>query len=145
MAVSNMHSYCVTQEEQPVIPEELRYTRDHEWLAQLGADTVRVGITDYAQQQLGDVVFVELPEVGAAFAAGEPLGSVESTKSVSDVLCPVAGEVTAVNSALLDQPELVNADPYAEGWIVELRLAKTDSLADLLDAAQYEREVADKD
>ena len=119
-------------------PEELKYTEEHEWLATTAATTVRVGITDYAQQQLGDVVFVELPEVGKAVGAGDPVGEVESTKSVSEIFAPVAGEITAVNSALDGQPELINSDPYGEGWILELSVAGADALDGLLDAAAYQ-------
>ena len=128
-----------------MVPEQLRYTREHEWVAQLDAETVRIGITDYAQQQLGDVVFAQLPDVGSTFSVGDALGEVESTKSVSDVLAPVAGEVIAVNDALTEQPELINADPYGTGWFAELRLADVDALSGLLDADEYLQEVADKD
>ena len=125
-------------------PEELKYTEEHEWLASTAATTVRVGITDYAQQQLGDVVFVELPEVGKAVGAGDPVGEVESTKSVSEIFAPVAGEITAVNSALDGQPELINSDPYGEGWILELSVPGADALDGLLDAAAYQ-ELTEKD
>lgn len=131
-----------------VTPEDLKYTDEHEWLASKAANTerssvtpintVRVGITDYAQQQLGDVVFVELPEVGQRVDAGAPLGEVESTKSVSEIFAPVSGEVTAVNSALNETPELINSDPYGEGWIIELAADTPDALADLLDAKAYQ-------
>jgi len=122
-----------------VTPEELKYTEEHEWLADKAAGTVRVGITDFAQQQLGDVVFVELPEVGKTVSAGDAVGEVESTKSVSEIFAPVDGEVTAVNSALDGQPELINSDPYGEGWILELTLADADALAGLLDASAYQQ------
>ncbi|MGH3878572.1 MAG: glycine cleavage system protein GcvH [Actinophytocola sp.] len=125
-------------------PEELKYTEEHEWLADKAAGTVRVGITDFAQQQLGDVVFVELPEVGKTVSAGDAVGEVESTKSVSEIFAPVDGEVTAVNSALDGQPELINSDPYGEGWILELTLADADALAGLLDASAYQ-ELTEKD
>jgi glycine cleavage system H protein len=127
-----------------VTPEELKYTEEHEWLADKAAGTVRVGITDFAQQQLGDVVFVELPEVGKTVSAGDAVGEVESTKSVSEIFAPVDGEVTAVNSALDGQPELINSDPYGEGWILELTLADADALAGLLDASAYQ-ELTEKD
>jgi glycine cleavage system H protein len=127
-----------------VTPEELKYTEEHEWLATTAATTVRVGITDYAQQQLGDVVFVELPEVGKAFSAGDPVGEVESTKSVSEIFAPVDGEITAVNSALDGQPELINSDPYGEGWILELSVAGAEVFDGLLDAAAYQ-ELTEKD
>jgi glycine cleavage system H protein len=127
-----------------VTPEELKYTEEHEWLASKAATTVRIGITEYAQQQLGDVVFVELPEVGKAVSAGDPVGEVESTKSVSEIFAPVDGEVTAVNTALDGQPELINSDPYGEGWIIELSVADAGALDGLLDAAAYQ-ELTEKD
>jgi len=123
-----------------VIPEDLKYTEAHEWVRVTaeGADdnTVQVGITDFAQSQLGDVVFVQLPEVGQRIAAGAAVGEIESTKSVSDLFAPVSGEVVAINEALVDQPELVNSEPYGAGWIFEVR---TDGPVDdsLLDAAAY--------
>ena len=120
-----------------MIPEELRYTEEHEWVASTGENTVRVGITDYAQEQLGDVVFVQLPEVGHTVSAGDTFGEVESTKSVSDLYSPVAGKVVARNDALDGTPELVNSDPYGEGWIVEIEVADPAVLDDLLDAAAY--------
>jgi glycine cleavage system H protein len=120
------------------VPEDLRYTDAHEWVRDLGGGVVRVGITDHAQDQLGDVVFVQLPTVGDTIAAGAAIGEVESTKSVSDIFAPVAGEVVAVNDALEANPELVNTGAYDTGWIVELRLDDgADALADLLDAAAY--------
>lgn len=118
-------------------PEDLKYTEEHEWLAVSDA-TVRVGITDYAQQQLGDVVFVELPEIGRRVTAGEPVGEVESTKSVSEIFAPVSGEVRAVNTALDETPELINSDPYGEGWIIELTVADPAALDALLDARAYQ-------
>jgi glycine cleavage system H protein len=121
-----------------LIPEELRYTEEHEWVASTGENTVRVGITDYAQEQLGDVVFVQLPELGEQVAAGQTLGEVESTKSVSDIYAPLAGEVVARNDSLDQQPDLVNSDPYGEGWMVELRLEDPTAVDDLLDAAAYQ-------
>lgn len=119
-------------------PEDLKYTEEHEWLA-AQAETVRVGITDYAQQQLGDVVFVELPEVGRTVNAGDPIGEVESTKSVSEIFAPVTGEVSAVNTALDETPELINSDPYGEGWIIELTASDPNELDALLDADAYQR------
>jgi glycine cleavage system H protein len=127
-----------------VTPEELKYTEEHEWLASTAATTVRIGITEYAQQQLGDVVFVELPEVGKSVSAGDPVGEVESTKSVSEIFAPVDGEVTAVNSALDGAPELINSDPYGEGWILELSVSGASALDGLLDAAAYQ-ELTEKD
>lgn len=118
------------------VPEELRYTADHEWVARSG-DNVRVGITDYAQDALGDVVFVELPAVGAVVAAGDVIGEVESTKSVSEVYAPLAGTVVRVNDAVSDAPEQVNADPYGAGWLCELEPAEPAALQSLLGAADY--------
>ena len=126
-----------------VVPEELNYTREHEWVARTG-DTVRVGITDYAQQQLGDVVFVQPPAVGDTVQVGDPVGEVESTKSVSDIYAPVNGEVVAANSALEDHPELVNSDPYGEGWIFEVRVADPAALDPLLAAEDY-RELTEQE
>jgi glycine cleavage system H protein len=120
-----------------VVPDDLKYTKEHEWVAATGESTVRIGITHYAQDQLGDVVFVQLPAVGDNAAQGDSLGEVESTKSVSDVYAPVAGEVVARNDALDEHPELVNSDPYGEGWMVELRLTDPSALDELLDAAAY--------
>jgi glycine cleavage system H protein len=121
-----------------VIPEELRYTAEHEWVRADAADgTVRVGITHFAQDQLGDIVYVDLPEVGATLQAGQPMGEVESTKSVSELYAPVSGTVVAVNEVLSDQPETVNADPYGDGWLVQVEPADADAVAALLDAAGY--------
>jgi glycine cleavage system H protein len=119
-----------------LVPDDRRYTTDHEW-AQRAQDVVRVGITDYAQDALGDIVYVDVPAVGAQFEAGSVLGEVESTKSVSEIYAPIAGEVVAVNTALADAPELLNTDPYGAGWISEI--APTDAVAvdGLLDAARY--------
>jgi glycine cleavage system H protein len=118
------------------VPEELRYSTDHEW-ARADGDRVRVGITDYAQDALGDVVFVELPTPGAAVEAGGMLGEVESTKSVSEIYAPVAGEVVAVNGALADAPETLNSDPYGEGWICEIVPTDPATLDALLDSDGY--------
>ncbi len=119
-----------------LVPDDLRYSTDHEW-ARPGEGRVRVGITDYAQDALGDVVFVDLPEVGKAVAVGDVLGEVESTKSVSEVYAPVAGRVVAVNDALSGAPEKLNQDPYGEGWLCEIELAGTGELDSLMDAAGY--------
>jgi glycine cleavage system H protein len=119
-----------------LVPSELRYTPEHEWARQ-GEGRIRVGITDYAQDSLGDVVFVSLPKVGSRVEAGGVLGEIESTKSVSEIYAPVAGEVVAVNDALSDAPETLNADPYGEGWICEIAPADPDAGGDLLDAAGY--------
>jgi len=118
-------------------PEDLRYTSDHEWVRAGDDGTVRVGITSFAQNALGDVVYVSLPAVGDSVSAGESCGEVESTKSVSDIYAPLAGEVTRVNDNLDSSPELVNSDPYREGWIYELRPADPGELDGLLDAAAY--------
>ncbi|GAB3574768.1 glycine cleavage system protein GcvH [Amycolatopsis endophytica] len=120
-------------------PEELRYTEEHEWVATRAADVVRVGITEYAQDQLGDVVFVDLPETGKAVTAGEPFGEVESTKSVSELFAPLDGEIVAVNDAVDGAPELINSDPYGEGWLVEIRVADAEAVSGLLDADAYNR------
>ena len=133
-----------------VIPEDLRYTEAHEWVRDLGEGVVRIGITDHAQSQLGDVVFVQLPAVGdevtagaavgEEVAAGAAVGEVESTKSVSDIYSPVSGTIAAVNDALDANPELVNSGPYESGWMIEVRLAgdATGIPDDLLDAAAYQ-------
>jgi glycine cleavage system H protein len=121
-----------------VTPEHLKYTDEHEWLTVTEGSTVRVGITAYAQDQLGDVVFVELPKVGAAVEAGTPLGEVESTKSVSEIFAPLSGTVVAVNNALDDTPELINSDPYGDGWIVEIDAEDVSAIDELMDAAAYQ-------
>ncbi|HEY2299556.1 MAG TPA: glycine cleavage system protein GcvH [Jatrophihabitans sp.] len=117
------------------VPDELKYTAEHEWVRP-GA-TVRVGITDYAQEALGDVVYVSLPEVGTGVSAGSACGEVESTKSVSDLYAPITGTVTARNDALDNQPELINSDPYGQGWIIEIEPADAADVDGLLDAAAY--------
>ena len=118
------------------VPDDLRYSTDHEWIRSDG-DRVRVGITDYAQDALGDVVFVELPAQGATVAVGGALGEVESTKSVSEIYAPVGGEVVAVNHTLADAPEQVNQDPYGEGWICEILPSDPSAVDGLLDAGAY--------
>jgi glycine cleavage system H protein len=118
------------------VPEDLRYSSDHEW-ARVEDDLVRIGITDYAQDALGDIVYVSLPAPGEEIVAGGTCGEVESTKSVSDVYAPVSGTVVARNDALEGNPELVNADPYGDGWMVEVRLADGAALEGLLDASAY--------
>jgi glycine cleavage system H protein len=118
------------------VPEGLRYSSDHEWIRS-DDGRVRIGITDYAQDALGDVVFVQLPEVGLRLDAHAILGEVESTKSVSEIYAPVAGEVVAVNEALSTAPEQLNSDPYGEGWICELVPTEPDAITGLLDAAGY--------
>jgi glycine cleavage system H protein len=128
------------------IPADLHYTEEHEWVQRTGDDTVRVGITDYAQSALGDVVFVQLPDVGAEVTAGESFGEVESTKSVSDLYAPVSAKVVAVNGDLESTPQFVNSDPYGEGWLVELRAdasALEKGLQGLLDADGYRNRVTE--
>jgi glycine cleavage system H protein len=122
-----------------VLPEDLKYTAEHEWLRDPGQSegSVRVGITDYAQDALGDIVFVQLPEVGETVTAGAVVGELESTKSVSEVYAPVGGEIVARNPALDTTPELVNSDPYGEGWLFEI-VADNSGSADRLDAAAYQ-------
>ena len=124
------------------VPEHLRYTRNHEW-ARIDDGKVTVGITDYAQDALGDIVFVDLPGVGRRVSAGESFGEVESTKSVSDVYAPVSGAIVDVNSALGDTPEVVNQDPYGDGWLVVIELLDTAELEGLLDAAAYSEFTSD--
>lgn len=122
------------------IPADLYYTTEHEWVQRTGDDTLRVGITDYAQSALGDVVFVQLPDVGADVTAGDSFGEVESTKSVSDLYAPVSAKVVAVNGDLESNPQLVNSDPYGEGWLIDLQVdaaSLDESLAALLDADGY--------
>lgn len=125
------------------VPAELSYTSEHEWVSALTAEgTVRVGITDHAQDALGDVVYVDLPSVGDSVAAEDSFGEIESTKSVSDLFAPIAGEIVAVNEGLEDDPALVNSDPYGEGWIIEIRPENADDLANLLDTEAYKAELA---
>ena len=119
------------------VPENLQYSKDHEWLRVEG-DTGTVGITDHAQNSLGDVVYVDLPKVGETFAAHGTFGSVESVKAVSELYLPVSGEVTEVNESLQDEPESVNTDPYGAGWMVRVRLADKGEVDSLLTAAEYE-------
>ena len=121
-------------------PAELRYLETHEW-ARRDGDTVRVGITDFAQDELGDVVFVELPAVGESVAAGDAFGVIESIKAVSDLYAPVSGEVVAVNEALFDRPELVNESPFEDGWMLDVELDDPDDLEDTLDADTYADQV----
>ena len=123
------------------IPDDLRYSPEHEWV-RVDGGRVRVGITDYAQDALGDIVYVELPAVGTDVTVGGPLGEVESTKSVSEIYAPVAGEVVAVNDALTQAPEQLNADPYGDGWICEIVPAEPDAVAGLLDATGYTELIA---
>ena len=117
------------------VPSNLRYTKDHEWVLVTGS-TVKVGITDYAQDALGDIVFIQLPDVGSSVDAHQGLGEIESTKSVNDVYAPVAGKVTSVNSALVDNPELLNSDPYESGWICEIEVNNLDE-SGLMSSEEY--------
>ena len=120
---------------------ETKYTKDHEWL-KIDGDIVTVGITNYAQEQLGDLVFVDLPKIGEKFAAGEPFGSVESVKSVNELFIPVSGEVTAINELLTDSPELVNTEPYSRGWMIKIRISNPTDIDSLLSASEYEDFIA---
>ena len=119
-------------------PDDRKYSREHEWIA-VDGDTARVGITDYAQDALGDVVYVQLPDVGLEVVANASCAEVESTKSVSEIYAPVSGQITAVNEALTETPELLNQDPYGEGWVFTVTLADPAELDALMDAAAYQR------
>jgi glycine cleavage system H protein len=121
------------------VPDDRKYLESHEWVDD--ADTARIGISDFAQDELGDVVFVELPDEGDELAAGEELGVVESIKAVSDLYSPVSGTVAAVNDALADQPELVNEDPFGDGWMLEVELSDEGELDDLLSADEYREQI----
>jgi glycine cleavage system H protein len=123
------------------LPEDLRYTKEHEWVRLDGGEAI-VGITDFAQDSLGDIVFVELPALGTQLAQGETFGVVESNKSVSDLFCPIAGRVVAVNEALRAEPERVNQDPYGDGWMIRLAASRPEDVAALLDANGYAAHVA---
>lgn len=118
------------------IPDDLKYSKDHEWI-RLSGSIARVGITDYAQDALGDVVFVQLPESGIKVSAGQSCSEVESTKSVSDIYVPVSGSITNINNLLSDSPNLINTDPYGDGWIMEIEVSDLTSVAELLDASAY--------
>ena len=124
------------------VPETLRYTKDHEW-AKLEGKRARIGITDYAQTELTDVVFVELPPIGKVVKQGEPLGTVESVKAVSEIFAPVSGKVVEVNKALEEKPEIVNKDPYGEGWMVVLEASEPTRADSLMDAAAYRKHIGD--
>jgi glycine cleavage system H protein len=124
-----------------MLPEDLRYTKDHEWI-RIAGEIGTVGITDHAQEELGDIVYVELPKVGTKLEQAATFGSVESVKAVSDIYSPVAGEVTEANSALADSPEKVNDEPYGEGWIMKLRLTTPQQVESLMTAAQYQEYIA---
>jgi glycine cleavage system H protein len=124
------------------IPADLSYTAEHEWVAAPNADgVVRIGITDFAQDALGDVVYVQMPEPGTTITGNEVVGEVESTKSVSDIYAPVSGEVIARNDALDSDPALINSDPYGDGWLLEIKLAEADAIESLLSASEYEQQV----
>ena len=118
------------------VPKELKYSSDHEWVS-LQNDIATVGITDYAQGELGDLVFIELPDVGSIVSQGESFGTIEAVKAVSDLFAPVSGEVTEINAVLADDPEVVNKDPYSDGWMIKVRMSDADELDALLDADGY--------
>lgn len=121
------------------VPDELRYTEEHEWVDARSETVVRIGITEYAQDQLGDVVFVDLPEAGTSLSAGDSFGEVESTKSVSELFAPIDGEVSAVNDAVVESPELINSDPYGEGWLIEITPSDAAAVEGLLDSDDYQK------
>lgn len=122
-------------------PEDLKYSSDHEWVRDGNTETVRIGITEYAAEQMGDIVFVSLPEMGEEVSAGDAVGELESTKSVSELFCPVSGVVTAINEIVHDNPEVINSDPYGDGWLFEVEVTDDEALDDLLDADTYAAEV----
>ncbi len=124
------------------IPKELKYTEEHEW-ARADGDTVTVGITDYAQGELGDVVYVELPSVGDTFGQNDVFGSIEAVKAASDLYCPLSGEVVEVNENLGDSPETINKDPYGDGWMIKIKMSASDELNALLDADGYQAHIGD--
>ena len=121
-----------------MLPNDRRYTKEHEWVQPAGG-TATVGITDFAQHELGDIVYVELPEIGRAVEAGEVLGTIESVKAVSEIYAPVSGTITEVNTLLLDKPETINLDAHGAGWICKLKLAQLDELDELMDAEEYKK------
>ena len=123
------------------VPDDLRYTAEHEWARATAAGVIEVGITDYAQGELGDIVFVNLPKAGEKFAEHQAFGTIEAVKAVSDLFCPLAGEVVEVNSALESDPAAVNRAPYADGWMIRLRLDDPSKLATLMDAAAYRKHI----
>ncbi len=124
-------------------PNDLKYSKDHEW-ARAAGKTVVIGVTDHAQEALGDVVYVELPKVGDAITAGSPFGVIESTKAVSELFAPVSGKVTKVNQSLVDSPQTVNQDPYQTGWIIEVEPSDSKPLDTLMDASSYQKMLQDK-
>jgi glycine cleavage system H protein len=123
------------------VPSDLKYTKDHEWI-KVDGDKATVGITDYAQGELGDVVYVELPEEGAEVSMNETFGSIEAVKAVADLFSPVSGEVIEINEAVQDEPEKVNQDPYGAGWMAKITLSNPDELSQLMDAAAYEKHIS---
>jgi glycine cleavage system H protein len=125
-------------------PSDYRYTKEHEWI-QVSGDAGTIGITDYAQHELGDVVFVEMPAVGAKITAGQVFGTVESVKAVSEIFAPVSGEVTETNSVLSDTPETLNSDPHGAGWLIKIKLANPSDVSGLMDAAAYQAFVSEKE
>ena len=125
-------------------PSELRYTKDHEWV-RLQGGIATVGITDYAQHELGDVVYVELPKIGARLAAGQSLGTVESVKAVSEIYSPVSGEVTEVNAALSQTPETINKDPHGQAWLIKLKVDDAGAVSGLMDAGAYQAFISEKE
>lgn len=125
-------------------PEDYYYTKDHEWIRVQGNYGI-IGITDYAQRQLGDIVYVELPEEGQSFEAGEPIGSIESVKTVAEVYCPVSGEVVEVNEKVAAEPELVNTDAHKAGWLIKIRIKDKSELEDLLDADEYQELIEEEE
>jgi len=125
-------------------PEECLYTKQHEWV-RVNDDTAVVGISDYAQKELGDIVFVELPKVGDTYDTNEPFGNVESVKAVSEVFCPIAGQVLEVNHKLADSPELINEDPYGDGWFIKLRVTNSEELKELFSAEEYQEFIKEEE
>ena len=125
------------------IPTDLKFSESHEWVSHEEDGVVKVGITDHAQSQLGDLVFVELPEEGASFGQGDSCAVVESVKAASDIYTPVSGEIVAVNEAIVDAPEIVNSDPYGDGWLFTVRLDDADELEGLMDAERYAQHIED--
>ena len=121
-----------------LVPENLRYTKEHEWIAELSSTKFRIGITDYAQSALGDIVYIQLPKIGADVKANSVCGEVESTKSVSEIYAPISGKVVAVNNNLDSKPEIINSDPYGEGWIVEIEISSIKLEETLLSALDYQ-------
>lgn len=126
------------------IPQDLKYTQDHEW-ARASGKTVRIGVTDHAQKQLGDVVYVELPKLGSVVEAGRPIGTIESVKAVSELFSPISGKVVKVNDDLTDEPELINTEPYGDGWVVELEASDLKQVDALMDAAAYAKLLASEE